>query len=141
MLYRKPAELTAKAKDSSNAPSQKSDQGLGWFGRIAFDPQDRNFIGLYFDIGLTYKGLISGRDNDTIGAAFVYAQLTRGARQAAIASGSIGVGAEMVLEVTYQAQITKWLIMQPDLQFVINPGGNQDLKNALVIGLRRAITF
>ena len=47
----------------------------------------------------------------------------------------------MVLEVTYQAQITKWLSMQPDLQFVVNPGGNQDLKNALVIGLRTAITF
>jgi porin len=123
MLYRKPAESTPRVKNSKNEFGQKSDQELGWFGRIAFDPQDRNFIGLYFDTGLTYKGLICGRDNDTIGVAFVYAQLTRGARQAAIASGSVGVGAEMVLEVTYQAQITKWLSMQPDLQFVINPGG------------------
>jgi porin len=141
MLYRKPSESTPKGKDSKNAPSQNADQELGWFGRIAFDPQDRNYIGFYFDTGLIYKGLISGRDNDTIGVAFVYAQLTRSARQAAIVSGSVGVGAEMVLEVTYQAQITKWLSMQPDLQFVINPGGNQDLKNALVIGLRTAITF
>jgi porin len=67
--------------------------------------------------------------------------LSSGAQQAAIVSGSVGGGAEMVLEVTYQAQIIKWLSMQPDLQFVINPDGNQDLKNALVIGLRTAITF
>jgi hypothetical protein len=28
---------------------------------------------------------------------------------------------------TYQAQITKWLSIQPELQVIINPGGNQDL--------------
>jgi porin len=133
MLFRKPADSATKG--------QKSGQGLGWFGRIAFDPQDRNDIGLYVDSGLTYKGLISSRDSDTVGVGFVYAQLTRGARQAAINAGSVGVGAEMALEVTYQAQVIKWLNIQPDLQFVINPGGNQDLKNALVIGVRTVVTF
>jgi porin len=121
--------------------AKESGTGLNWFGRLGFAPQDQNFIAFYFDTGLTYKGLIPSRDDDTIGIAFDYAQLSSGAQQAAIISGSVGVGAEMVLEVTYQAQITKWLSMQPDLQFVINPGGNQDLKNALVIGLRTAITF
>jgi Carbohydrate-selective porin, OprB family len=83
----------------------------------------------------------SGSFEDSIGIAFAYAQLTQGARHAAIVSGSTGVGAEMDLEVTYQAQITRWLSIQPDLQFVINPGVNQDLKNALVIGLRTVVTF
>jgi porin len=104
-------------------------------------PQDQNFIGFYFDIGLTYKGLFPSRHDDTIGIAFDYARLSSGAQQAAIVSGSVGVGAEMVLEDTYQARITKWLSMQPDLQFSINPGGNRDLKNALATGLRTAITF
>lgn len=121
--------------------AEESGKGLNWFGRLGFAPQDQNFIGFYFDTGLTYKGLFPSRDDDTIGIAFDYAQLSSGAQQAAIVSGSVGGGAEMVLEVTYQAQITKWLSMQPDLQFVINPDGNQDLKNALVIGLRTAITF
>jgi len=47
----------------------------------------------------------------------------------------------MVLEATYQAQINKWLSIQPDLQLIINPGGNQDLGNAVVIGGRASITF
>jgi porin len=141
MLYRKPDEAAAAAKGGKSALTKESEQGLGWFGRIAFGPQDRNFIGFYLDTGVTYKGLVPGRDKDTIGIAFAYAQLTQGARHAAIISGSTGVGAEMNFEVTYQAQITRWLSIQPDLQFVINPGGNQDLKNALVIGLRTAITF
>ena len=74
MLYREPpkvAEITATAErqEMAKAPlarrtvecrhrEKKSEQGLGWFGRIAFEPQDRNFIGFYFDTGLNYKGLI-----------------------------------------------------------------------------------
>jgi porin len=156
MLYRNPANmpghLATDRKDDKSTQSgadgasvtageQKSDQGLGWFGRIAFEPQDRNFIGFYFDLGLTYKGLLPSRDADTLGVAFAYAQLSSGAQQAEIDEGSVGVGAEMALEVTYQAQITKWLSIQPDLQVIINPGGNQVLNNALVIGGRVSITF
>lgn len=32
-------------------------------------------------------------------------------------------------------------MLQPDLQYIINPGGSQNLRNALVIGGRVAITF
>jgi len=154
MLYREPSPagpvfagkdgksaVDGKASKTVAPVEQKSDQGLGWFGRAGFGPQDRNYIGFYFDTGLTYKGLIPSRDNDKLGVGFGYAQLSRGAQQQAIDSGSVGVGAEMVIECTYQAQITKWLSVQPDLQFIVNPGGNQDLGNALVIGARAAITF
>lgn len=154
MLYRKPANMTEhhatvdkdgkrtiSDTESERATGKKSDQGLGWFGRIAFEPQDRNFIGFYLDTGLTYKGLIPTREGDTLGVAFAYAQLSSGAQRAATDAGSVGVGAETALEVTYQAQITKWLSVQPDLQVIINPDGNQDLNNALVIGSRVSITF
>jgi porin len=127
--------------DGKGVTEKKSDQGLGWFGRIAFEPQDRNFLGFCFDTGLTYKGLIPTREGDTLGVAFAYAQLSSGAQQAEIDEGSVGVSAEMALEVTYQAQITKWLSIQPDLQVIIKPGGNQDLRNALVVGGRFSITF
>lgn len=159
MIYREPStELPAPAgntKDGktvvdgkSSAKSfkepvkmEKSDQGLGFFGRIAFTKEDRNFLNFYFDTGLTYKGLIPGRDEDTLGVAFAYAQLGNTARNTLIDEGSVGVGAEMVLEFTYQAQITPWLVIQPDVQYIINPGGTQDLNNAFVIGGRAAITF
>jgi porin len=29
----------------------------------------------------------------------------------------------MVIEMTYQAQLKPWWVLQPDLQYVINPGG------------------
>ena len=147
MIHRESgAELPSpggKSKDgkSFKAPAEKSDQGLSWFGRLSFTQQDRNFLNFYFDTGLTYKGLLPGRDNDTLGIAFAYGQIGNTARAALSEEGAVGVGAEMVLEATYQAQITPWLLIQPDLQFLINPGGTRDFGNAFVIGARAAITF
>ena len=108
---------------------------------MAFTPADRNFVNFYFDTGLSYKGLIPTRDNDTVGIGFGYAQLSNGARSSLRDEGANPIGAEMVIELTYQAEITPWLIVQPDLQYIINPGGATDVNNALVIGGRAAITF
>lgn len=154
MLYREPGEpsiadpgkdgiVDGKGTKSFKAPVaiEKSDQGLGWFGRVAFTPSDRNFINFYFDTGLSYKGLIPTRDNDTVGIGFGYAQLSDGARNSLQDEGAAPIGAEMVIEFTYQAAITPWLVVQPDLQYIINPGGTTDLNNALVIGGRASITF
>ena len=61
MLYREPGEVgtaaslskdgksVAGTKGSKQIVGKPSKQGLGWFGRIAFEPQDRNFIGFYLD--------------------------------------------------------------------------------------------
>jgi len=153
MLYREPGELgtaaglskdgksVAATKGSKQIVEKPSKQGLGWFGRIAFEPQDRNFVGFYFETGLVYIGLISTRDEDELGIGFAYAQLTNGARQTLELEGSRGVGAEMVLEFTYKAILTPWLYIQPDAQLIINPGATQDLNNAFVIGGRVSINF
>jgi carbohydrate-selective porin OprB len=43
--------------------------------------------------------------------------------------------------VTYQANLTQWLYIKPNAQFVINPGGTQDLGNAFVLGCRLSVNF
>ncbi len=142
MLYRERGEeITVVGKDGKSVLTEKSDQGLGCFGRVALGPQDRNFIGFYFDTGLTYKGLIPNRNDDTFGVAFAFGQLTNGARESLSDEGSRAVGAEVVFEVSYQCQVTPWLAVQPDLQYILNPGATQDHSNALVIGARASITF
>lgn len=160
MLFREPSAETAAPVTSKDAKSvqpadgkstaktfkepvalEKSSQGLGAFGRISFDLQDRNFVGFYFDTGLVYTGLIPGRDEDQIGLAFGFADLTNGAAQTLFDEGSREVGYEAVLEFTYVAQITPWLSIQPDAQYIIRPGGTGDLGNAFVVGGRVAVTF
>jgi porin len=154
MLYREPGresepptslgkdgKSVSSSKESKQVEEEPSKQGLGWFGRIAFEPQDRNFVGFYFESGLVYTGLIPTRDEDQVGVGFVYAQLTNGARKTLELEGSRGVGAEMVLEFTYKAILTPWLNIQPDAQFIINPGATQDLNNSFIIGMRASVNF
>jgi len=154
MLYREPtptAEAPVFGKGSadfknakqvaSTATAEKSDQGLGFFTRIAVTPQDRNFVNFYFDTGLTYKGLIPTRDDDTLGIGFGYAQISNGARSSLRDEGSNPRGAEMVLEATYQIQVNNWFVVQPDLQVIINPNATSDLGNALLLGFRGEVTF
>ncbi len=151
MLFREaPSVVTTEglSKDGKGVASKNpqtvekpSQQGLGFFGRIAFQPQDRNFLGFYFDTGLVYTGLIPTRDEDRLGVGFAYAQLSNGAQDNLELEGSTGVGAEMAVEFSYEAVITPWLSIQPDAQLIINPGGTQDLNNAFLVGGRLTVTF
>ena len=50
-------------------------------------------------------------------------------------------GWEVALEATYRARIAHWFILQPDAQYVVNPSGDRDLRDALVIGIRTIISF
>jgi porin len=56
---------------------------------------------------------------------------------------------ETVLELTYRYQLTGWWQLQPDFQYVFNPGGGiastnapgRRVGDAAILGLRTAISF
>ena len=58
-------------------------------------------------------------------------------------------GTETYLEATYQYQVTPWWQLQPDIQYVFNPGAGvlnpngsgQAVKNETVFGIRTNILF
>ncbi len=142
MLYQEPSAPQGNDKNPvTSAGGTTPPQGLGAFARIAFEPADRNFLGFYVDGGLSYQGLIPTRDNDTAGVALAYGQLTNGTRDLLADAGEINPNYEMVIEATYLAQITPWLAVQPDAQWIVHPGGSETLGNAFVVGGRVTITF
>ena len=53
------------------------------------------------------------------------------------AAGASTAG-ETTVELTYLAQLGSWLVVQPDVQYVIHPGGTRGMRNAVVPGLRIA---
>lgn len=125
-----------------NAESDpQCDEGLGFFGRTGFAPPDRNVVDFFFDMGFTYKGLIPGRDKDSLGLAYGFAALSPEARDSIGDAVGEGAVSEMVLEATYQCVLTPWCILQPDAQLIVNPGGDRAVPNAFVIGARLAIIF
>ena len=57
---------------------------------------------------------------------------------------STGAGAdrwEVTFELTYRVRVLPFLSLQPDVQYVANPGGDPDLDDALVVGLRAVLFF
>lgn len=131
-------------------------QGLAAFLRVGYAPPDRNLISLEIDAGLTFKGLFPDRDLDVLGVGASYARIGYARRLDRDEILFAGIERpvrdyETVLEITYEARIAPWLLLQPDLQFVFHPGGftsapppapiGQPIPNALVIGLRSGITF
>jgi porin len=125
------------------------------FLRLAGAPSDRNLVSFYADAGVTLQGPFKGRGDDVAGLAFAVARIGDRARELdGDTRHFTGVdipirNAEAAIEFTYRAQVTPWWALQPDLQVVVNPGGNVPLPGdpthavgtALVIGLRSAIVF
>jgi porin len=127
---------------------------IGGFLRLAGSPADRNLVDFYVDAGITANGIIPGREYDIVSFGLAYAGISRDARRLdrdtrAFTGTDVPLrDFEAVLELTYQAHIAAWLIVQPDLQFVVHPGGHAAvpggtaaIPDAVVAGLRTVIRF
>ncbi|HMB96544.1 MAG TPA: carbohydrate porin, partial [Tepidisphaeraceae bacterium] len=110
-------------------------QGMGMFFRYGWaDPHvsaiEHNFAG-----GLSWTGAIPKRDSDVLGIGATCALLSRDS------GAGFDDRAETTIEAFYKIQITPWFYVQPDLQYIINPGGIESRDNALVAILRMSIDF
>jgi porin len=130
-------------------PAQaEGDTGLSVFARISAGASDPQPVRFYFDAGLSYRGMF-GRTDDMIGVAFAYNKVSDTLRRADLAAGMPARDAETVIELTYQFAAASWLIVQPDLQYVIRPGAGlpdpnvptRRIANATVAGLRTTLRF
>ncbi|NLX14558.1 MAG: carbohydrate porin [Phycisphaerales bacterium] len=115
----------------------KDKQGLGWYGRYGCAHGDINKISDYWATGLSYTGLLPGRDKDVF--AFGVSQ--------AIPSGQYRrekkpeACRETVYEWFYKCYVTPWFIVSPDLQVVVDPGGTKSGRDAIVGGVRIQLIF
>ncbi len=134
---------------------------LNVFARLMGTPQnDRNLIRSSMNAGLVYHEPFRNRADDTFGVGMGYVHVTSGAQgadrdvatYAAISdpySFNPVRGSETYVEATYQYQLRPWWQLQPDLQYVFNPGGGvvnpsnptHRVQNELVLGLRTNILF
>ena len=110
-----------------------SDQGLLLFGALIYAPEQRiNTLPWFASAGASYRGLVPGRDKDTAAFGLYYGGFSRDLP---------GQTYELVLEWTYAIALTRWLTVQADVQYVINPGGRSSVGNAVVAGVQFAIEF
>jgi porin len=114
--------------------------GLSGWIRLGVANGEINPVANYLGSGLVYTGLIAGRDKDEVGVAVMRAGFSDAARRAAAELGIARAEAETTFETTYRFTVRDWLNIQPDVQYVIHPGGRLAVGNAFVVGMRFAFT-
>jgi porin len=130
-------------------PQPNGEGGLAVFARVDGAPAPRSKVSAELAAGIVYQGPFN-RAGDNVGFAVDSARIGDPLGSVgALASEYRFHGYETVLELSYQAQALSWLQVQPDIQYVINPGGGvpnpnrpgQVVGSAAVFGLRIVATF
>lgn len=112
------------------------EQGLGIFGRYSYRDPEINRVFQHWSAGLQYRGAIPGRDNDVIALAVAQQQTSHKARRRVDAR----LGDETVYELYYAFQMAEWLVISPDVQYIDNPGANDEVGHTVVAGIRVRIS-
>lgn len=106
----------------------------GWVRFGIADPR-YNPVVSYLGGGIVQSGIGKRRD-DQVGVSIAVANFSERYRRAQALAGTPSDRREVIFEATYKLTLTDWLSVQPDLQYVVNPGGQQTLGDATVIALR-----
>lgn len=113
-------------------------EGAQWslFGRVLHHTEEKSAtVQWQFDGGVTCVGLLPGRPHDRCGFGFVHLEFGND-----YLAATPGVSySETALEWTYEAALTDWLLLQPDIQYVIDP--HEAAEDALLVALRLSAAY
>ncbi|XHR29667.1 MAG: carbohydrate porin [Chthoniobacteraceae bacterium] len=119
-----------------------SDQGLTVFTAGCLYPQKEiSIMPWQATLGLNYKGLIPGRDDDHTMLHAVYGRFSSVYADSVEAAGGGRPQYEAVLETGHRIALTKFAYIQPDVQLILNPAGAHRIPNAVVLGAQLGVTF
>lgn len=107
--------------------------GVSLFARGGYVPEDElAVVEGYVEAGCVLDEVF--RPEDALGFAVSHTEFADDF--IAVAGGS---SLETVLELTYQARLTPWCVIQPDLQYIIDPQSNG--RDSFVFGIRTELSF
>lgn len=105
---------------------------VGLFLQGGMAPGNINQINYYLGGGIHLNGMLHQRFHDALGVAFAYANMGQPFRKL----DPLRLQGELALEFTYKIHVFNHYYIQPNLQYIINPGANSNLTNALVALIR-----
>jgi porin len=134
---------------------EEGGETVNFFARAMGTPQgDRNLVVFSLNAGLAWHGPF-GRGDDVLGIGMGYGRISGSAaaldRSTGFYSGTFQRirSGETYVELMYQYRLIPSVILQPDFQYVFNPGAGivnpnvpgQSVKNEAVIGMRVIVNF
>jgi len=115
-----------------NPADEDDEQGLGVFAQYGWSPENRSEANNYVGGGLQWIGALPGRDEDILGLGVFQVIFSEEA--------GLAKDGETAIELYYLYQMAGWMSLKPDLQYILNPGGDGK-PDALAIGVRWQILF
>jgi porin len=111
----------------------ESQKGLTLWGQVTGAPRPSvSPLPLFGAGGITYQGLIPGREQDAASLGAIYGAFSRDLPRTT---------GETVIEANYQFALTGGLSIMPDVQYVIRPSGVRGVGNAFVLGAQVTLSF
>jgi porin len=120
--------------------STPSDPRIAAFLQLGAGDARVNRFGSYIGAGLVVSGLIPGR-HDELGIAVASARNGSHYLEQQEQFGAPAQKSETVVELSYLAQISKSIAVQPDLQYIVHPNTDPAIRNALAFLLRFEVSF
>ncbi|MFA5143535.1 MAG: carbohydrate porin [Candidatus Omnitrophota bacterium] len=124
------------------------DEGLTPFAVVTLAPDNINQFPFFIDGGFIYKGLVPTRHHDITCVGFAYGRyadsIYRSERMNREANGNLNTPLqtyELIFDFSHKIEITPWMFMQPDFQYIVNPSGTNNIDDAFVVGTRFGLTF
>ena len=144
-LYReKPLKAPSAAPEAEKASVElywgKEDdhlvsmEGLFFWSTAQFAGASTSTWDTFFSASLYYRGLIPGRGQDVSAIAFYQGFFSNQLETSQRANGETPQTYESGIELSYRYYVVDYFYVQPNLQYIINPGGRGDIDNAFVIG-------
>ncbi len=112
------------------------ESALTAFARVGAARARYNPFDLFLGAGLTWNGPIARRPGDSLGLALAWGEASRAYRNVVPGRDA----REVAIELTYRLTLGTRLVLQPDLQYVLNPGLDPASEAAWVVGLRLVAT-
>jgi porin len=108
------------------------EQGLWSFLQFSMNPdQDINPFPYFASWGLVYVGLFPGRDKDVTAFGNYYNEN----------SDDIPGNTEVQFDLLHLFNVTSWLQIGPEIQYIHRPGGTGDIDDALILNLQTFVSF
>ncbi len=116
-------------------------RSLSGFVRYGATDGDSTPLRAIVNTGLALKAPFGTRPDDVLGLAYSHAIVSDKYRAVQDAAGQPATPFESVWELSYRIQPMQGLAVQPIAQWFANPGANQSVREATVLGVRLEVSF
>lgn len=111
---------------------------FSYFFRAGHSDQVTNQIDGYVSGGIVFSGIFPGQTGLAVAFAHNSGKFKHKMRQCQNQSME---NREFALELSWRTEFRNWFAIQPDLQYIVNPGFQPEVKNAIVAGFRVEISL